>query len=129
MTDQLSPTRPETGKPAPRAEEVRPAKAAPKPDPIPAVSTDPAPSAEADARQSWRPRLLMFGVPLLLLAGGAGSWLLSGGSVSTDKAYFQMDKVSGAAGVGVLITEVAVGEGAEVAQRQARKASVGGKSG
>src|SRR3546814_11869623 len=86
MTDQLSPTRPETGKPAPRAEEVRPAKAAPKPDPIPAVSTDPAPSAEADARQSWRTRMLMFGVPLLLLAGGAGYWLLSGGSVSTAHA-------------------------------------------
>src|SRR3546814_7607782 len=77
MTDQLSPTRPETGKPAPRAEEVRPAKAAPKPDPIPAVSTDPAPSEEAEARQSWRTRLLMSDVLLWLLAGVAGHWLLS----------------------------------------------------
>src|SRR3546814_11807473 len=73
MTDQLSPTRPETGKPAPRAEEVRPAKAAPKPDPIPAVLTEPAPSAEADARAYWPPRLLMVGVPLDRKRAGEGS--------------------------------------------------------
>src|SRR3546814_18273720 len=60
----------------------------------------------------------MFGVPLLLLAGGAGYWLLSGGSVSTDNAYVQMDKVSVAAEVGGLITEVAVREGQEVAKGQ-----------
>src|SRR3546814_14458163 len=60
----------------------------------------------------------MFGVPLLLLAGGAGYWLLSGGSVSTDNAYVKMDKVSVAAEVGGLITEVAVREGHEVAKGQ-----------
>lgn len=115
MTDQLSPTRPETGKRAPRAEEVRPAKAAPKPDPVPAA---PAPETDADAKPGWRTRLLMFGLPLLLLAGGVGYWLLSGGSVSTDNAYVQMDKVSVAAEVGGLITEVAVREGQEVAKGQ-----------
>src|SRR3546814_1243411 len=105
MTDQLSPTRPEADRAATRAEEVRPAKAAPKPDPVP-----PPPAAESgtDAAPAWRARLLMFGVPLLLHAGGAGYWLLSGGSVSTDNAYVQMDKVSVAAQVGGLITEVAV---------------------
>src|SRR3546814_14479779 len=81
MTDHLSPTRPGADRAATRAEEVRPAKAAPKPDPVP-----PPPAAESgtDAAPAWRARLLMFGVPLLLLAGGAGYWLLSGGSVSTD---------------------------------------------
>src|SRR3546814_12555338 len=92
MTDQLSPTRPETGKPAPRAEEVRPAKAAPKPDPIPAVSTDPAPSAEADARQSWRTRLLMFGVPLLCLSGGAGYWMRRGGRSAERRVGTEWDR-------------------------------------
>src|SRR3546814_12809208 len=108
MTDHLSPTRPGADRAATRAEEVRPAKAAPKPDPVP-----PPPAAESgtDAAPAWRARLLLFGVPLLLLAGGAGYWLLSGGSVSTDNAYGQMDKVTVAAQVGGLVTEVRQEEG------------------
>ena len=101
--DQLSPSRP-------KAEEATPPKRAPKADPLP----DPAPAAEAAPKASWRTRLLMFGLPALLIAGGAGWWLTSGGSVSTDNAYVQMDKVSVAAEVGGLITEVAVREGQEV---------------
>src|SRR3546814_2575053 len=115
MTDHLSPTRPGAERAATMAVVVRPAKAAPKPDPVP-----PPPAAESgtDAAPAWRARLLMFGVPLLLLAGGAGYWLRSGGSVSTDNAYVQMDKVSVSAQVGGLITEVAVREGQQVAKGQ-----------
>ena len=79
--DQLSPSRP-------KAEEANPPIAAPKADPLPAVE------APTSPKTNWRTRLLMFGVPLLLIAGGAGWWLTSGGSVSTDNAYVQMDKVS-----------------------------------
>src|SRR3546814_13213837 len=50
----------------------------------------------------------MFGLPLLLLAGGAGYWLLSGGSVSTDNAYVQLVTVSVAAQFGGLFTDVSV---------------------
>jgi membrane fusion protein (multidrug efflux system) len=107
--DQLSPSRP-------KAENAAPPKAAPKADPVPA----PLPPADAAPapRTSWRARLLMFGLPAVLIAGGAGWWLTSGGSVSTDNAYVQMDKVSVAAEVGGRIVEVAVRDGQEVAKGQ-----------
>nr|WP_232003275.1 HlyD family secretion protein [Sphingopyxis sp. FD7] len=60
----------------------------------------------------------MFGLPLALVAGGVGWWLLSAGSVSTDNAYVQMDKVSVAAEVGGRIIEVAVRDGQQVAKGQ-----------
>ena len=103
--DQLSPSRP-------KAENAAPPKAAPKADPLPA------PVAEAAPKASWRTRILMFGLPALLIAGGAGWWLTSGGSVSTDNAYVQMDKVSVAAEVGGRITEVAVRDGQDVTAGQ-----------
>src|SRR3546814_18500097 len=100
--DQLSPSRPAKN---PRAENAASPKAAPKADPLPG----PAPTAEVAPKPSWRTRLLMFGLPLALIAGGAGWWLTSGGSVSTDNAYVQMDKVSVAAEVGGRITEGEIG--------------------
>jgi membrane fusion protein (multidrug efflux system) len=109
--DQLSPSRPAKN---PRAENAASPKAAPKADPLPG----PAPTAEVAPKPSWRTRLLMFGLPLALIAGGAGWWLTSGGSVSTDNAYVQMDKVSVAAEVGGRITEVAVRDGQQVAKGQ-----------
>ena len=103
---QLSPTRP-------KAEDAKPPRAAPKADPVPpAAPASPAP--EDDAKPGWRTRALMFGVPAALAIAGGVWWLTSGGSVSTDNAYVQMDKVSVAAEVGGLITEVAVREGQEV---------------
>lgn len=42
----------------------------------------------------WRRPLLMMAVPLLVAAAGLWFWLVSGGSVSTDNAYVQLDKVS-----------------------------------
>ena len=109
--DQLSPSRPAKN---PRAEEATPPKAAPKADPLPS----PALETEAAPKASWRTRILMFGLPFALIAGGAGWWLTSGGSVSTDNAYVQMDKVSVAAEVGGRITEVAVRDGQQVAAGQ-----------
>src|SRR3546814_17723225 len=88
--DQLSPSRPAQN---PRAENAASPKAAPKADPLPG----PAPTAEVAPKPSWRTRLLMFGLPLALIAGGAGWWLPSGGSVSSATAYVQMDKVQVAA--------------------------------
>ena len=60
----------------------------------------------------------MFGLPAVLLAAGGWYWLTSGGSVSTDNAYVQMDKVSIAAEVGGRITEVAVKDGQMVQKGQ-----------
>ena len=99
-----------------KAEEVKPPKAAPKADPVPAPQAVAAP--EAAAKPSWRTRALMFGLPALMIAGGAVWWLTSGGSVSTDNAYVQMDKVSVAAEVGGRITEVAVKDGQDVTAGQ-----------
>ncbi|WP_447932078.1 HlyD family secretion protein [Sphingopyxis fribergensis] len=106
--DQLSPSRPD-------AETATPPKAAPKADPLPPMAATP---TETAPKASARTRVLMFGLPALLLAGGAGWWLTSGGSVSTDNAYVQMDKVSVAAEVGGRITEVAVRDGQQVAKGQ-----------
>lgn len=107
--DQLSPSRT-------KAEDASP-KAMPKADPVPAAA---APEIETGAKRApgWRTRTLMFGLPLILAAVGGWYWLTSGGSVSTDNAYVQMDKVSVAAEVGGLITEVAVREGQEVQKGQ-----------
>ncbi|WP_166945329.1 HlyD family secretion protein [Sphingopyxis panaciterrae] len=102
--DQISPDRP-------AAEEAKPPKPAPKADPVPPVQTGVAPEPAAKEAPKWRTRLLMFSVPLVLIAAGGYYWLTSGGSVSTDNAYVQMDKVSVAAEVGGRITEVAVRDG------------------
>lgn len=109
MTDPIAPARP-------KAEALpEPAAAIARPDPVPARAEA---GAEAKEAPKWRTRLLMFGVPLALVAAGTGWWLTSGGSVSTDNAYVQMDKVSVAAEVGGRITEVAVRDGQQVAAGQ-----------
>lgn len=104
--DQLSPTRPASDD----------AKAAPKADPLPPASA--AVAVDAKDAPKWRTRLLMFGLPAVLIAAGGWYWLTSGGSVSTDNAYVQMDKVSVAAEVGGRITEVAVRDGQQVTAGQ-----------
>lgn len=121
MTDQTSRPRARAGERTPeRTEEIAAPKVAPRPDPVPQPedATDtPSPRAAAD-KPSWRARLLMFSLPIVLLAAGGWYWLNSGGSVSTDNAYVQMDKVSVAAEVGGRITEVAVRDGDEVTAGQ-----------
>ena len=103
---QLSPTRP-------KAEEARPKRSVPQADPVPPATAAPA-APGTEAKPNWHTRALMFGVPAALALAGGAWWLTSGGSVSTDNAYVQMDKVSVAAEVGGLITEVAVREGEDV---------------
>ncbi|MFL9842606.1 HlyD family secretion protein [Sphingomonas sp. ST-64] len=73
------------------------------------------PVAEAQPRQrNWLRRILMFGVPLLLIAAAGAWWAMSGGTVSTDNAYVQQDKVSVASDVAGRIVEVAVKENQRV---------------
>ncbi|WP_420608031.1 HlyD family efflux transporter periplasmic adaptor subunit [Novosphingopyxis sp.] len=57
-------------------------------------------------RRRWLRLAIMLIVPLLIAAGGAYVWLTSGGSVSTDNAYVQQDKVSVASEIGGRIVEV-----------------------
>lgn len=83
------------------------ADADPKIDTAQAIEIEPA--AEPRKRRWLRP-LLMFGMPLLLIAAVGSWWTLSGGSVSTDNAYVQQDKVSIASDVAGRIVEVAVKE-------------------
>ncbi|MEI9927113.1 MAG: biotin/lipoyl-binding protein [Sphingomonas sp.] len=52
----------------------------------------------------------MFGVPALILAIVGYFWLTSGGSVATDNAYVQQDKVSVSSDVAGRIVEVPVRE-------------------
>lgn len=70
------------------------------------VGDAPAPKA----RRRWLRPLLMLGVPLLVAAGALWLWLSSAGSVSTDNAYVQQDKVQVAAESGGRVIEVAVHE-------------------
>lgn len=85
------------------------ADADPKLDTADAIEIAPEPAAEPRKRRWLRP-LLMFGVPLLLVAAVGSWWTLSGGTVSTDNAYVQQDKVSVASDVAGRIVEVAVKE-------------------
>lgn len=61
-------------------------------------------------KRRWLRPLLMFGVPLLLIAVAGFWWATSGGSVSTDNAYVSQDKVSVASDVAGRIVEVTVKE-------------------
>lgn len=62
------------------------------------------------ARRSWLRPLLMFGVPLVIVAIVGYFWLTSGTSVSTDNAYVQQDKTSVSSDVAGRIVEVGVKE-------------------
>ena len=67
-------------------------------------------AAKEPHTRRWLRPLLMFGVPALLVAVVGFFWLTSGGSVSTDNAYVQQDKVSVSSDVAGRIVEVAVRE-------------------
>ena len=66
----------------------------------------PAPSR----RRAWLRPLLMFGVPLLILAAGGYAWATSGRFVATDNAYVAQDKVSVTSTVAGQIVQVAAHE-------------------
>ncbi|WP_033074617.1 HlyD family secretion protein [Sphingopyxis sp. MWB1] len=107
--EQQAPLRPQDDITLPHNDAAPPASL--RPDPAPAGSSD---AAAIQDKPGWRKRLLMFGVPLAMVAAGGWYWMTSGGSVSTDNAYVQMDKVAVAAEIGGRITEVAVRDGQEV---------------
>jgi membrane fusion protein (multidrug efflux system) len=65
-------------------------------------------------RRSLARPILMFGVPLLILAIAGYFWLTSGQSVSTDNAYVQQDKTSISSDVGGRIIAVNVRENQHV---------------
>ncbi|HEX8302183.1 HlyD family secretion protein [Sphingomonas sp.] len=62
------------------------------------------------AKRRWLRPLLMFGVPLVLLAIVGYFYLTGGGTVSTDNAYVSQDKVSVSSDVAGRIVNVAVKE-------------------
>ncbi|MBX7534096.1 HlyD family secretion protein [Qipengyuania sp. GH1] len=60
----------------------------------------------------------MLALPLALLAGGLFYWLSLQGTISTDNAYLQQDKVAVSAQVGGEIVEVFVKDGEQVEKGQ-----------
>ncbi|QNA84020.1 HlyD family secretion protein [Sphingomonas sp. So64.6b] len=77
------------------------------------VSETPVESAPAK-RRNWLRPLLMFSVPLLILAVGGYFWLTSGRYVSTDNAYVKQDMVSISPDVTGRIVQVSVSENQRV---------------
>ncbi|RYE53337.1 MAG: biotin/lipoyl-binding protein, partial [Rhizobiaceae bacterium] len=77
-------------------------------------------AAAASAEPVGRPRrrlirpLLMFGVPLIIIAIAGYFWATSGRFVSTDNAYISQDKTSVSADVGGRIVAVNVTENQHV---------------
>ncbi|MFZ5747378.1 MAG: HlyD family secretion protein [Pseudomonadota bacterium] len=83
----------------------------------PVAETAAAPIADIEPRRKsrrWLRPLLMFGVPAAILGVIGYFWLTSGGTVSTDNAYIQQDKVSVSSDVAGRIVEVAVRENQRV---------------
>lgn len=76
----------------------------------PAAAETPHAAETSTPRRGWLRPLLMFGVPLLLVAVVGYFWLNSGKSVSTDNAYVQQDKVSVSTDVAGRIVAVGVKE-------------------
>ncbi len=72
-----------------------------------------APAAEKRSRKWLRP-LLMFGVPLIVIAIAGYFWATSGRYVETDNAYVSQDKVSVAADVAGRIVAVNARENQQV---------------
>ena len=79
-----------------------------------AIVITPEPVAEAPARRRWLRNVLMFGIPLIILAAGAYFYLTSGRYISTDNAYVQQDMVSVSPDVSGRIVKVYVRENQRV---------------
>ncbi len=63
------------------------------------------PAPTAKSMRGWTKMLVMFGVPLVVLAGGLAWWFGSPGEVSTDNAYLKLDIVAVASEVpGTIVT-------------------------
>lgn len=73
-------------------------------------------SPEVKERPGILRKLLMFGVPILLVVAAGLYWWSLMGKVTTDNAYVKLEKVSISAEVGGRIAEVAVAENQQVAK-------------
>lgn len=79
------------------------------------VEAPPASRPAAPEKKDGRTRMvLMLLVPLLLIFGGLGYWLMTRGTISTDNAYVHQDIVAVGSDVSGRIIEVAVHENQQV---------------
>ncbi len=75
------------------------------------TAASPAPASDvhedtADVRAKRRRRILMFSIPVLIIAAGAYAWGTSGRTVSTDNAYVKQNIVSVSSDVAGRIVDV-----------------------
>jgi membrane fusion protein (multidrug efflux system) len=80
-----------------------------------AIDNEPATPPRA---RRLRGRIIMFGLPLLVLLGGGYYWYSLQGKVSTDNAYLRQEKVSVGAEVSGPITQILVKSGQDVTEGQ-----------
>ncbi|GAB5350946.1 HlyD family secretion protein [Qipengyuania sp. 483] len=87
-------------------------------NPVITSAAEPEETTTHKPKRRWGKIVLMLAVPLVLLAGGLVYWLSWQGTVSTDNAYLQQDKVAVSAQVGGEIVEVFVKDGEKVEKGQ-----------
>ena len=87
-------------------------------NPVITSAAEPEETTTQKPKRRWGKIVLMLAVPLVLLAGGLVYWLSLQGTVSTDNAYLQQDKVAVSAQVGGEIVEVFVKDGEQVEKGQ-----------
>ncbi len=87
-------------------------------NPVITYAAEPEETTTQKPKRRWGKIVLMLAVPLVLLAGGLVYWLSLQGTVSTDNAYLQQDKVAVSAQVGGEIVEVFVKDGEQVEKGQ-----------
>jgi membrane fusion protein (multidrug efflux system) len=80
-----------------------------------AIDNEPATPPRA---RRLRGRIIMFGLPLLVLLGGGYYWYSLQGKVSTDNAYLRQEKVSVGTEVSGPITQILVKSGQDVTEGQ-----------
>ena len=87
-------------------------------NPVITSAAEPEETTTQKPKRRWGKIVLMLAVPLVLLVGGLVYWLSLQGTVSTDNAYLQQDKVAVSAQVGGEIVEVFVKDGEQVEKGQ-----------
>ncbi len=87
-------------------------------NPVITSAAEPEETTTQKPKRRWGKIVLMLAVPLVLLAGGLVYWLSLQGTVSTNNAYLQQDKVAVSAQVGGEIVEVFVKDGEQVEKGQ-----------